>query len=377
MVNRALRVRISPKKEQQDKIDVTINCCRYIYNHMVERNRKVYGRRKEHLSYITMQNLLPGMKRYMPWLKEADAKALQYACRQVDNAFQRFFKKQGGYPKFSSKREEVQSYTTTNAKSIHYKDGKIKIPCVGWVKVCDKRELPKNAVICFVTVIRDHGQYFASICYKMDDVAVFVPIDEDNVIGLDYKSDGLYMDSNGNCCDMPHYYRKAQEKLAKAQRILSRRKGAHKGEKPSGNFKRQQQRLFKESRHVANQRKDFLHKESTAIAKQYDAVCVESLDMKVMAGKDFRNGKATLDNGYGKFLMMLEYKLRDRGKPLICVDKWYPSSQICSCCGRKQKIPLNVRTYHCPICGNSMDRDYNAAVNIRKEGLRVVKTKAA
>lgn len=377
MINKALRVRIYPNKTQQKKIDMTINCCRFVRNHMIERNRKLYERRKEHLNYIAMQNLLPGMKKHLPWLAEADAKALQFACRQVDNAFRRFFKKQGGYPKFSSKRNSVQSYTNTNFNTIRYETGRVRIPCVGWVKAKDNRELPFGSKICQVTVTRDHGQYFASVCYKLDEIIVSKQIKENNVVGLDYKSDGLYMDSNGNCCDMPHYYREAQEIVVKEQRRLSRKVGSHNDEKRSGNYIRQQKRLFKKTRHAVNQRKDFLHKRSAAIAKQYDAVCVEDLNMKVMANKGFGNGKATLDNGYGMFLTMLEYKLHDKGKQLVRIDKWYPSSQICSCCGHKQKIPLYVRIYDCPQCGNSMNRDYNAAVNIRNEGLRILNEKTA
>ncbi len=377
MINKALRVRIYLNITQQKKINTTINCCRFIRNYMIERNRKLYDRRKEHLNYIAMQNLLPNMKKYLPWLKEADSQALKYACRQVDNAYQRFFKKQGDYPKFSSKRDSIQSYTTTNTKAINYKAGKVKIPCIGWIKVRDERKLPQNSKICFVTVIRDHGQYYASICYKMDEDVTSIQIDENNVIGLDYKSDGLYMNSNGECCDMPAYYCKSQDVIMKEQRRLSRKVGTRKGEKRSGNYIRQQNRLFKKTRHAANQRKDFLHKRSTAIAKRYDAVCVEDLNMKAIANKGFGNGKATLDNGYRMFLTMLDYKLRDRGKQLVKVDKWYPSSQVCSCCGYKQKTPLHVRTYNCLKCGNCLDRDYNAAVNIRNEGLRILREKAA
>lgn len=377
MIIKALRVRIYPNKTQQKKIDTTINCCRFVRNHMIERNHKLYDRRKKHLNYVTMANLLPGMKKYLPWLAEADAKALQYACRQVNNAYQRFFKKQGGYPKFSSKRDSVQSYTNTNPNSIRYEIGRVKIPCVGWVKAKDNRELPFGSKICQVTITRDHGQYFVSVCYKLDEAVVSKQIDENNVVGLDYKSDGLYVDSNGNHCDMPHYYREAQKMIVKEQRRLSRKVGSRKDEKRSGNYIRQQNRLFKKTRHAANQRKDFLHKRSTAIAKQYDAVCVEDLNIKAIANKGFGNGKATLDNGYGMFLAMLDYKLRYCGKQLVKVDKWFPSSQICSCCGHKQKMLLYVRTYDCPQCGNRMDRDYNAAMNIRKEGLRILREKAA
>lgn len=302
MDNKALRVRIYPNKTQQKKIDTIINCCRFVRNHMIERNRKAYDRRKEHLNYISMQNLLPVMKKYLPWLAEADSQALKYACRQVDNAYQRFFKKQCGYPRFSSKRDSVQSYTTTNAKAIHYGTDRVKIPCVGSVRVRDNRDLPKNCKICYVTVTRDHGQYFASITYKYEENNNPVFVITENVIGLDYKSDGLYVDSDGNCCDMPHYYRDSLKGIIKEQRQLSRKTGSRKGEKRSGNYMRQQERLFKKARHAANQRKDFLHKQSTAIAKQYDAVCVEDLDMKALANKGFGNGKATLDNGYGMFL---------------------------------------------------------------------------
>ena len=340
---------------------------------MIARNQKVYERRCEHLNYNAMQNLLPRMKEHLPWLAEADSQALKYACRQVDNAYQRFFKKLGGYPKFSSKRDTVQSYTTTNAHAVHYKCGSVKVPCVGWVEARDNREPPDSSKICYVTVIRDHAQYYASITYKTDELIPEHAISETNVIGMDYKSDGLYVDSDGNHCNMPHYYRESQKDIAKEQRKLSKKVGFRKGEKPSGNFKRQQQRLFKKTRHAANQRKDFLHKQSTAIAKQYDAVCVEDLDMKAMANKGFGNGKATLDNGYGSFLNMLEYKLADRGKPLVKVDRWYPSSQICSCCGHRQKMPLNVRVYDCPICGNQMDRDENSATNVKIEGIRLIK----
>ena len=139
---------------------------------------------------------------------------------------------------------------------------------------------------------------------------------------------------------------------------------------------KQQKRIAKLHRHTANQRKDFLHKESLSIARAYDIVCVEDLDMRAMSNKGFGNGRATLDNGYGMFLTMLNYKLEERGKVLVRVGKWYASSQICSSCGRQHKMPLAVRTYRCE-CGMVMDRDMNAAVNIREEGLRILASKTA
>lgn len=340
---------------------------------MLERNSKAYDRRKQHLSYNEMQNLLPVMKGYLPWLKDADSQALNYACRRLDNAFKRFFKKQSGYPKFHSKREEEQSYTTTQSANIHFQDGKVKIPCLGWMPVKDNRHLPCGAKICNATITRDHGKYYVSLSYKIEDVKP-INVDPEKAIGLDYKSNGLYVDNNGNSCDMPHFFRESEAKIAKEQRKLSRKKGSHKGEKRSNNYIRQQKRLYKKTRHAANQRKDFLQKQSTAIAKQYDAVIVEDLDMNAMANSGFGNGKATLDNGYGMFLNMLEYKLADHGKPLIRVSKWFPSSQVCSSCGEQNTAVKNLQIRHwiCPNCGAEHDRDTNAAINIRKEGLKIL-----
>jgi putative transposase len=167
---------------------------------------------------------------------------------------------------------------------------------------------------------------------------------------------------------MPHYYRKSADKLAKQQRKLKHKVIG------SNNYNKQQKRIAKIHRHTSNQRKDFLHKKSTEIANQYTCVCVENLNMRSMSNKGFGNGKATLDNGYGMFLNMLEYKLKDRGGYLVKVDRWYPSSQICHCCGRQYPITkdLSVRKWTCPHCGEVHDRDQDATLNIKYEGLRIL-----
>lgn len=364
---RALKFRIYPTEQQQRQIDTTLNCCRYVYNKMLERNSKAYKRRGEHLSYMTMQNLLPQMKKYLPWLKEADSQALKYACRQLDNAFQKLFRKQGGYPHFKSKRKSYQSYHTTNASAIHYTEGKVKLPCLGWIKHSDNRELVGE--ICHATIERDSGKYYVSITYKYEkDVK---PVKPKEGIGLDYKSDGLYMDSDGNCADMPKWFRQSQKAVSKEQRRLSRKQGSRKGEKPSNSFRKQQKRLQKKQRHIANQRKDYLHKKSTEIANQYDFVAVEDLNLKAIS-RGLYLGKATHDNGYGTFLQMLEYKLEERGKTFVKVGKFYPSTRTCSCCGNIKPVRLDERTYVCPECGSILDRDENAAINIKQEGLRII-----
>lgn len=371
ILNRAIKMRIYPDDEQRHKIDVTLNHCRYIYNKMLERNTVIYKRRKEHLNYYAMQNLLPEMKNYLPWLKEADSKALQYACRQLNTAFEKFFHKQGGYPRFHSKRGK-QSYTTTSVSTICVESHKVKLPCLGWIRTSETR-IP-DGKLCYATVGREaDNRYYVSITYKAEasDIVPVTP-NPDKVIGLDYKSDGLFMDSNGHIEDIPHFYRVAQRKRTKLQRRLSKKQGSRKGERKSANFLKQLRKVNRQSMHIANQRKDYLHKLSTEIANRYNAVCVEDLDMKAISNKGFGNGKATMDNGYGMFQTMLAYKLAERGKHLVVVDKWYPSSQICHCCGHRQPMPLKIRVYQCHECGMVFDRDWNAAINIKMEGLRLL-----
>ena len=372
LIIKSMKVRMCPTAEQAAKVDETIDCCRYIKNHMIERNSIIYKRRNEHLSRFDMINLLPKMKVYLPWLKAVDSRALQASCSDVDTAFQKFFRKEAGYPKFHSKKNQVQSYTTISV-SVKWKKGFVYLPILKWVKISDKRVLPTDAKICSATVKRDHGKYYVSITYKQEVKVASKDIDLYNVIGLDYKSNGLYITSEGDCCDMPHFYRDAEPLISKELKKLSKKQGFHKGEKQSNNYKKQLRRLYKKTSHVADQRKGFLHEQSASIAKKYDAVCVETLNMKDMANKGFGNGKATLDNGYGMFLRFLEYKLQYHGKQLIKVDKWYPSSQVCHCCGYKNPDVknLSVRKWNCPQCGAVHDRDINAAINIKGEGLRM------
>ena len=261
-----------------------------------------------------------------------------------------------------------QHRTEMFLQATKYEVGRIKLLKLGWVRHSDKRNI--NGNVCEASVIKEQGKYYVSLVYKFElDVKPAKPI---NCIGLDYKSNGLYVDSNGECCEMPHFYRESLKKISKEQRILSRRQRGSKDKKPSSNYIKQLNKLQKRHKHIANQRKDFLHKKSTEIANQYDFVAVEDLNLKGIA-QGLRLGKATLDNGYGMFLDMLQYKLEERGKTLAKVDRYYPSSQTCSCCGYKNPLVknLNIREWICPECGVVHDRDTNAAVNILNEGLRM------
>lgn len=372
---KALKMRIYPNEEQALKIDKTIGSCRYIYNHMLARNKKVYVRRNEHLSYYDMQNLLPIMKNYLPWLKEADSQALNYTCRQIDTAYKNFFAKRTGFPKFKSKRTNRQSYTTTHKTTIDYdpNERKVKLPFLGWMPCSDNRIL-KNFDFKQATISKKNGKYYASITYSTEKTIYPIIVSENQALGLDYKSDGLYVDSNGNVANMPHWFRLSQSKLKKEQRKLRNKVGSKKGELKSHNYLKQLQKVRNLYEHITNQRIDYLHKKSTRLANQYNAILIEDLNVKAIANKSFGNGKATLDNGWGIFTIMLAYKMAERGKYLQKIDRWYPSSQTCNICGcvNKNLKDLSIRKRTCPQCGTEHNRDINAAINIKKEGLRLL-----
>lgn len=384
---RTIKEEIFPTEEQKQKILQTIGCCRFVYNYMLSRNRKAYERRKEPvMNAFAMCNLLPHLKQVYSWLREADSRALQQSCRRLSVAYTNFFKEKKGYPKFKSRKCPVQSYTVIGIKASHITDSFVKLPSLGKVRWNPKRKV--GSVHTSATILVKDDRYFVCLVAEAENKTVPIIVsDNEKVVGLDYKSDGLYMDSNGYCADMPHYYRKAQRRLKMLQKKLSRQMENHivgygTNRRPvfdrklseCKNVQKQRKKVAVLSEHIANQRKDFLHKQSIAIAKQYDVVCVENLDMKALANKGFGNGRATLDNGYGMFLTFLQYKLEERGKYLVKVDKFFPSSQICSDCGYRNDAvkDLRIRRWKCPQCGEEHDRDVNAAVNIRNEGLRML-----
>lgn len=365
-MNKAIKYRIYPNKEQEVLFRKTFGCCRKVWNLMLSDREKAYRTDK------TVFKPTPAMyKDDYPYLREVDSLALANVQMNLQEAYKRFFTVKGaGHPKFKSRKHSRYSYTTNNQNgtvAIDTASRTIRLPKVGKVKAVLHRLPEEGWALKSATVSMSHdGQYFCSVLFEYEYAVTEVASLETNAVGLDYKSDGLYVSSDGDVCGSPKYYRKGQEHLAKAQRKLR-----HK-DKNSNNYRKACTKIAKEHRHIANQRKDFLHKKSTEISNQYDMVCVEDLDMKVMSNGGFGNGKATLDNGYGMFLNMLEYKLHDRGKVFVRIDKWYPSSQTCSCCGtRHPEIKdLRIRSWTCPNCGVSHDRDVNAAINIKNEGIR-------
>lgn len=376
-MNKAIKYRIYPTREQAVLFAKTFGCCRKVYNLMLADKMESYQATGKFVAVTPAK-----YKKEYSYLKEVDSLALANAQINLQSAFRSRFtkkrKRKNGFPKFKSAKKSRKSYTTNNQKgTITFMDSRyIKLPKVGKVKAKIHRQPEMDWQLKSATVSQNSdGKYYVSVLFELESQPSAYVADKTNAIGLDYASDGLYVDDNGNKGTNHKYYRESHRKLAKAQRRLSRMQGSKKKEEKSANYLKQLKKVNRIHRRIANQRLDNLHKISTEIANQYDVVCVESLNMKSMSNKKFGNGKSTMDNGYGMFLKMLEYKFADRKKYFVKVDKWFPSSQICNGCGKvhSEMKKLNNRIMKCD-CGLIIGRDQNAAINIKKEGLRILKS---
>ena len=307
-------------------------------------------------------------KSKFPWLKEVDSLALANAQMNLQTAYNSFFRNTKiGFPKFKSKKSNRRSYTTNCVNgNISIDNGFLKLPKVGLVKLKQHRLILSNYKLKSVTISQTpSGKYYASVLFEYEN-----QIQEQELhdfLGLDFSMHGLYKDSNGNEPAYPKYYRQAEERLKREQRKLSLM------QKDSKNRSKQRIKVANLHEKVANQRKDFLHKQSRQIVNAYDCVCIENLDMKAMS-QSLNFGKSVTDDGWGMFVTFLKYKLEETGKRLVKVNKFFASSQICNVCGYKNTATknLSIRAWDCPECGAHHDRDINAAINIRNEGMRLV-----
>lgn len=374
----AYRYRIYPNKKQRIHIKKTFGCCRLIYNIMLGDKIKHYEEKGEML-----KNTPAMYKEEYEFLKEVDSLALANEQLFLEKAFKSFFKSKGvGFPKFKSKKKDKNSYTTNNQKgSIRIEDKKIKLPKVGYVKIKEHRKINEKHSIKSVTVtLEPDGKYYVSIICEYDNQVQTmlnvcnaepktgtIVIDEEKILGLDFSMPKLYVASDGSTAEYPRYYRKAEEKLKKEQRKLA------KMELGSKNREKQRIKVARLHRKIVNQRKDFLHKLSRKIVTSYDVIVIEDLNMKTMS-QALNFGKSVSDDAYGKFTTYLKYKLENENKKLVKVDKFYASSRLCSNCGYKndETKDLNVREWTCTKCGTHHDRDINAAINIKNEGIRML-----
>ena len=370
MANKAYKFRIYPNAEQKILFAKTFGCCRFVYNHWLDRKIKQYKNDKTSVTYTTCAKEMAQLKKIseFSFLQEVDSVSLQQSLRHLDTAFQNFFRQpKNGFPRFKSKKQSKNSYSTVCInRNIDIENGCIKLPKIGFVKLKQHRKIPVDYKLKSVTISQTPSRkYYVSILFEYEKQVQNKELL--SFLSLDYSMHELYKDSNSNEPAYPRYYRSAEKKLAKEQRKLSHM------QKGSSNRNKQRIKVAKLHEKVADQRKDFLHKLSRQIANAYDCVCIENLDMKAMS-QALHFGKSVSDNGWGMFTTFLQYKLEEQGKKLVKIDKFFASSQICSCCGYKNPETKNlaVRVWNCPECGTHHDRDVNAAINIRKEGMQIV-----
>lgn len=317
-----------------------------------------------------LKNTPAQYKSEFEWLKEVDSLALANEQMHLQSAYLNFFRNPKiGFPKYKSKKFDNKSYTTNNVNnSIKVvSSNHIQIPKLGVVRFIEHRRIPKDYIIKSATISQSaSGRFYISVLTEFDYEIPDIDLDKSKSIGLDYSSHDFYVDNqNRSPENFQHLYRNSEYRLAKEQRKLSRMK-LH-----SANYEKQKIKVAKIHEKIQNQRKDFIEKESTKLANLYDIVCIEDIDLQNIA-QSLRLGKSTNDNGFGMFRTRLQQKLEYQGKKLVKIDKWFPSSKICRFCGCiNSELKLSDRMWTCD-CGQLINRDENAAINILNEGLRLL-----
>ncbi len=361
------KVKLYPNEKQKVLLEKHFGSCRFVYNHFLEERDRYYiihkDAEKSSLNYLDTQKMLIELKKKYPWLYEINSQSLQMSLRFLDNAFKNFFHKNAGHPKFRKKGRNdyfaIPQHIKIDGHRIYFPKFSEGIYFRG-----SKERLSEIKNIKQIIITKDAGDYYCSITYEVDDeLPEKKALSEENSVGIDLGIEKFATLSNGIAIENSRFIKKVEKRIKKLQKQLSRK------QKGSKNYEKQKVRLQRKYRKLRNMREDFLDKVSTAIAKQYDTIIMEDLNVQGMM-QNHHIAKSIDDVSFYAFKQKVEWKAEKYGKIIIEIGRFDPSSKLCSRCGNiKQDLKLSDRIYHCGVCGLTIDRDYNASKNIRKMGL--------
>lgn len=357
------KYRLYPDQYQEERFRQMAGSTRWLWNHFLENQQEQYKKNKTFMFYNQMCLQLPIMKKDIntQWLSETHSQVLQQKLKDLDNALKNCFKHKKGFPKYKKKSNFTDSFRYI--QRLKYDKNKVYLPKIGWVKQDTHRKMP--SIPTSATIILEGNKWYISYVVEKQEIK---PKSIHSSVGIDLGLKSFITTSDGEIIDNPRFYEKLFKQLKRKQRHLSRKK--------IGSNNRFKQQLVVKNLHtkIANQRHNFLHQVSAQITNEYDLICVENLNVSGMT-RNRKLSRAIGQAGWSAFVNMLEYKSTLKGGLTVKIDRWAPSTKTCSACGTKHDMPLDKKTMKCS-CGFVLDRDANAALNIRRWGEEILQNTA-